>query len=353
MPGTMVMTVSGPVPVEDLGIALMHEHLSVEVPAAARPLDLEAAALRDQLVEPRLLALLRENPYACRDNCTPPTVETTVAEVADFVRRGGRTIVDVTGWNIGRDPGRLGEVSRLAGVQIVMGTGLYLGRTHPEAAAALDDAGICELIVGEWREGVSTAGGTSIRPGIIGEVGVSVDFTPRERISLRGSAMAQLATGMPLMVHLPGWRRVAHDVLDECESVGVDPRSVILAHMDPSWSDAEYQRSLAARGAHLEFDGIGMGINYPGEGESPSEAEIARAVLALADAGFADRILLSHDVFLKIQLRTYGGNGLAHVLRSFLPRLVQLGLDGGEVARFLTDHPRRAFQEAAEVLGGR
>ena len=51
----------------------------------------------------------------------------------------------------------------------------------------------------------------------------------------------------------------------------------------------------------------------------------ARAIVKLVDAGFLDRILLSHDVFLKMMLTRYGGNGYAYVLRHFLPRLKRHG----------------------------
>lgn len=345
------MTVAGPISSAELGITLMHEHLTVRMQPSERSADAEVAELLDAPVTPSRLALLREHPYASRENGTPPSLEASIAEVAAYAARGGRTIVENTGWNIGRDPDRLASVSAATGVSIVMGTGPYLERTHPDRISGLDATEIADLITSEWRDGVSRADGPSVRPGIIGEIGVSVDFTSRERTALRGASMAQLATRMPLMVHLPAWRRVGHEVLDEVEAAGVDPRAVILAHMDPSFADVEYQRSVAARGAHVEFDGIGMGINFPGEGEQPSDAQIAGAVLALVEAGHVDRILLSHDLFLRIQLQAFGGNGLSHVLRSFLPRLVTLGM-AGEVARgLMVDNPRLAFEEAAAGSG--
>ena len=59
-----------------------------------------------------------------------------------------------------------------------------------------------------------------MRIGLIGEIGVSSDFTPAERKSLRGAAAAQRRCGLPLMVHLPGWFRLAHEVLDIVETGG-------------------------------------------------------------------------------------------------------------------------------------
>ena len=62
-----------------------------------------------------------------------------------------------------------------------------------------------------------------------------------------------------------------------------------------------------------------------------------------------DALDLSQDVFLKVQLRKYGGNGYAHVLRSFLPRLKRLGLSETAAEAMLTEHPRRVFEYAANT----
>ena len=130
-----------------------------------------------------------------------------------------------------------------------------------------------------------------MRIGLIGEIGVSSDFTEDERKSLRGAARAQARTGLPLMVHLPGWFRLGHAVLDLAEAEGADPSRTILCHMNPSWDDQAYQRSLAARGAFIEYDMIGMDYFYADQGvQCPSDDEAAQGILALIEAGFADRI---------------------------------------------------------------
>jgi phosphotriesterase-related protein len=66
---------------------------------------------------------------------------------------------------------------------------------------------IADEIVRDALEGVD---GTGVRIGLIGEIGVSVDFTAEEEKSLVGAARAQRRTGLPLMVHLPGWFRQAN-----------------------------------------------------------------------------------------------------------------------------------------------
>ena len=83
----------------------------------------------------------------------------------------------------------------------------------------MSEGDIADRIVAEALEGVDDTG---VRIGLIGEIGVSADFTPQERKSLRGAAQAQRRSGLPLMVHLPGWFRRAHEVLDIVEAEGGD-----------------------------------------------------------------------------------------------------------------------------------
>lgn len=338
-----VMTVRGPVPAADIGVTLMHEHLFVDArPAVSAPADEEAAALLHEPVQIGDLALLRDHPYASLDNCLLNDVGSAAVEVSDFARRGGRTIVDVTPEGIGRSPGRLREVAERTGVNVVMGCGLYVERAHPAWARRATVAELTERFVADCRVGVD-----GVRAGLIGEIGVSPAFSESERRALVAAARAQRETHVPLMVHLPAWQRRAHEVLDACAAEGVPPGSVVLAHLDPAAADRDYLLSLAGRGARLEFDGIGMGLFFEGEGQAPSDAEIAAAVAELIGEGYGGQVLLSHDVFLKVQLRRCGGNGYAHVLRSFLPRLERLGIEPALCTSLVTDNPRRLFEDAA------
>jgi phosphotriesterase-related protein len=152
------------------------------------------------------------------------------------------------------------------------------------------------------------------------------------------------------MIHLPAWERFGHNVVDICDQQGVNPKAIILAHMDPSIYDWEYQKSLLNRGVNIEYDGIGMGLYYEGEGQCPSDDEISKAVIRVFSSGYGESLLLSQDVFLKIQRRKYGGNGYAHMLRSFLPRLKRMGLSREKALDLLISNPKRVFEEAAQNI---
>ncbi|WP_062209494.1 phosphotriesterase [Aureimonas sp. AU12] len=340
------MTVAGPIPVEDMGVTLMHEHIFIDGEKSwSCPCHPDLRAMAEEPVHMGIIGELRMNPYINRDNVSLTDSDLALSELKLFQALGGHTVVDPTNIGIGRDPQKLARISRMSGLKIVMGSGFYLEHTHPDWLKRMDVDEVTEFLVHD-------VGGAAEKPeviaGIIGEVGVSKDFTAEERKSLRASARASARTGVPLSIHLPGWERLAHEVLDIVEGEGADLRHTVLCHMNPSHDDLPYQSALAQRGAFLEYDMIGMDYYYAdADSQSPSDEENARAIRSLADLGHADRLLLSQDVFLKMMLTRFGGFGYAYILKHFVPRLKRHGLDAAVIDRMLVDNPRAVFSSAA------
>ena len=84
---------------------------------------------------------------------------------------------------------------------------------------SVDD--IADEIVAEALDGVD---GTGVRIGLIGEIGVSADFTAAEEKSLRGAARAQRRTGAAAdRSTCPAGCATAISVLDIVEEEGGDP----------------------------------------------------------------------------------------------------------------------------------
>ncbi|MFT4184283.1 MAG: phosphotriesterase [Rhizobium sp.] len=336
------MTVLGAVPVEDLGITLMHEHILLDGARTWKcPCHPDERRIAEQEVNIEIIGELRMNPYMNRDNVSLDDSDLALAELKKFQALGGHTVIEATNIGIGRDPEKLARISRMSGMKIIMGTGFYLEHTHPDWLKGMDVDAVTEFIVNDVGGGAEQP---AIMAGIIGEVGVSKDFTAEELKSLRASARASRLTGLPLSIHLPGWERLAHKVLDVVEEEGADLRHTVLCHMNPSHDDLAYQKSLAQRGAFLEYDMIGMDYYYADQdAQSPSDEENARALRSLVDMGFVDRLLLSQDVFLKIMLTRYGGFGYGYILKHFVPRLKRHGVDQAAIDRMLTDNPKSVF----------
>jgi len=339
------MTVRGTIAVADLGFTLMHEHILNDCRCWWNtPREPERAYLGAGPVSIEMLGELRMDPFVNLHNCTLDDEELAIAELKPVAALGGRTVVDPTCGGIGRDPVALQRISRATGLNIVMGGGFYLESSHPPEVAEMSAGDIADRVVREALEGVDETG---VRIGLIGEIGVSADFTPAERKSLRGAAAAQLRCGLPLMVHLPGWFRLAHEVLDIVEQEGGDVRHTVLCHMNPSGEDTDYQFALARRGALIEYDMIGMDFWYADQGvQCPSDEENARAIKRLIDAGFADRVLMSQDVFLKMMLTRYGGFGYAYLQKHFFSRLKRHGLSDEVIKALMIENPRRVFSAA-------
>ena len=281
-----VMTVLGPLPISEMGVTLMHEHILLDASGKwVPPCCCSDRHLAEMPVKMENLGELSLNPLMSRDNCQLFDVDVAIEELTKYRALGGETVVDPTNIGIGRDPKALARIARLTGLNIIMGTGLYLEPSHPE-----------------W---------------------------------VRTSSVEQLTER--LIYDLGG----AEDIL---EQEGADLRHTVLCHMNPSFADKRYQRELAQRGAFLEYDMIGMSYYYADESaQSPSDEENARAIRELIDDGYIQQILLSQDVFLKTMLTRYGGHGYGYILKHFVPRLRRHGVSGEQLETLMIGNPQRVF----------
>lgn len=358
----MAQTVLGAVSTSQLGITLTHEHLLFDFSCYwKKPFEASAQHLALSPVAMPILGELRMNPLGNRDNLFMGDEDAVTDELMEFVVAGGNTVVDVTLDTIGRDPKALRRLALRTGLNVIMGCGYYIHLAHPANFEHRTKEDIAEELVTDLMVGVR---GSGIRAGIIGEIGVSLPMVESEEKSLRAAATAQRETGAPLSVHIVGYGRQAMEVLGIIAEEGGDLSHVVLCHMNPSFSDQEYQQQVAESGAYLGYDMIGLdyrfptrGWAHPGTSYSPatassgnkffqavSDSESAAGIAALVDAGYQDQILLSHDIFVKTLLKRYGGMGYAHILRNFVPLLMQRGLMDENTRGILVDNPARFLQ---------
>ena len=110
---TAVQTVRGPVAVDDLGITLTHEHLLNDVSSwweRSGSCGLDPDDFADAPVSEALLWDLRHDPFGNRANLTLDDVDVACAELGRFAALGGLTVVEATGWGIGRDLAGLRQI---------------------------------------------------------------------------------------------------------------------------------------------------------------------------------------------------------------------------------------------------
>lgn len=349
-------TVLGPVPARELGVTLTHEHCLIDLRTYWNPpIEVSRRAAAESAIQMSTIGASRRNPFFARDNLVLDDLDDAIRELTEFKKLGGGAVVDLTPPDIGRDPVALQIIARQTGLHIVAGCGHYIQISHPSTVLNESVESISERLTTELQQGIDDSG---IRPGIIGEVGTSNPIHPSEEKVLRAAARAHKATGVPIAVHLSpppsgGWWKGA-EVLDILEAGGVMPGRVLLSHLDNALGpDEEFQRAikyhkdLARRGCFIGYDGCGKDHYFPSGSRAaypsfwcPSDRERAKAVALLADAGFADRLLLSHDVCFRVELVKFGGFGYGHMLRTFTKNLQDYGISAAEHHRILTENPR-------------
>ena len=332
------MTVSGPLRVSELGPTHIHEHLHID----CRPI-LELHGYPTISEEPLTIqdaAQARWNPGGFPDNYHQTDVDLVVAELEPFTLAGGRTIVEVTPSHLSRHPLILREISERSGVQVVMGGGYYLAPTHPAGTEDRPTESLTAEFVDEWKHGVED---TEIRPGIIGEIGTGDPVQPEEFRMLRAVAWAHLETDLAISIHLHPWGYEGLKVLDALEAEGVNPCRVVLGHMNTAIDNNSYQIQLLERGVNLAYDLMGFDHSCIGLGKyPPSDYDVVRSLVALAERGHTDQIFVSQDMGgVKTRLVAYGGWGYAHTLTNVIPLFHNTGWDEEQVETLLVDNPAR------------
>jgi phosphotriesterase-related protein len=351
-----VTSVAGPISPGTLGITLTHEHCLIDLrPYWNAPHEVTIREFAEAPVEITNLGRSRRNPLLNRDNLVLSDSELAARELLEFRKLGGASVVDLTLPDIGQDPNALLALSKVTGLNIVAGCGHYIQISHPPALAEESIDSIAERFLGDIREGI---GDTDIRAGVLGEIGTSCPIHKDEAKVLRAAAGVHKETGVAIAVHLSPAPRVdqwmGRAVLDILESEGVDPRRILLCHLDNMLAPGDefsvalnLHRDLAKRGCFIGYDGCGKEHYFPSGSRAafpsfwcPHDRERAKAASSLFEAGFGGQLLLSHDVCFKIELTRYGGFGYGHILRTFTTNLRDYGLGSQEISKILVENTR-------------
>lgn len=297
-----VRTVLGDVAPEKLGVTDSHDHLffkSAVLPG--QELDDEAAAL---------------------------------AEVRAFAEVGGQAIVQWTPYGLGRRAAVLPKISVETGIHLVAATGLHREEHYPDGVVEAVRPRLAEVFVQELTEGI---GGTGVKAGLIKVAGGFHRLDEHALMVMSAAAEAHHLTGAPIAVHHE-LGTAADAVLDLLvDEYHVQPASVILGHLN-RFPDHGLHLELAARGSFLAFDG-------PSRAHHPTDPRLFDCLAALADAGYADRLLLGGDTTTAPARSTADGPGIPYLLTGLRPRLIRRFGQDFATAVFVAN-PARAFATA-------
>ncbi len=335
-----INSVCGKLSREQLGVVSPHEHVLLDLTAFYQ--ELPVPGIEDpatQKVEMWNLGILSRDCYALKDNLLLTDEEVAAREISFFKQAGGNTMVDASLPGIGRDPAALADISRKTGLNIIMGTGFYVGQTHPEELDSMTDEQIAGLMTAELTQGVD-----GVCAGYIGEIGISEIFDDKERRVLRAAAIAHKQTGAAINVHINPWTVNGIEAADILLTAGVRPESICISHIDVT-NDEDYIHTLLKKGVYVEFDNFGKEyyirkeVRNSGYGNFVHDIQRVELLKKLLEEGYIRQILLACVVCLKNLLHMYGGWGYDHLLTNIVPMMLEYGITQEEIKIMLVDNP--------------
>lgn len=299
-----LFTTLGPKRVDEVGLILPHEHLFVDLGP------IEAASY--------LTANVAE------------AVAVMAPEIEKIKAQGVTALVECTPVGVGRRADIDLAISRATNFPVVVPTGIYREPWVPQWAREAHEDALTEWMVQELTEGIEETG---VRAAWI-KVGSSDNgLTESERKILRAAARAGAQTGAIIGSHtIRGW--VARQQAKIIEEAGYSTSRFIWIH-----TQAEPDVAL-----HLEMGRLGVWLEYDNIGGRADEWYV-EAVQRALDAGFGERLLLSHDRGWYDPSKPGGGEvaPFTHLVDEFLPALRRAGIDEGTITQLVQHNPFQAY----------
>ena len=301
-----LLTTLGPLTADRVGMVLPHEHIFVD------------------------LAPIGAASYQSAD--PDDVVRLMAPEIEKIQEQGVSALVECTPVGVGRRVDVVSAVSRATQFPVVVATGIYREPWVPEWAHAATESALTEWMLGELTDQVEQTG---VRAAWIKLSAGDDGITPTESKILRAAAHAGAQTGAVIGSHTVRGR-VVRDQLDMLEGAGYSPERFIWIHAQ-SDPDVALHLEMAERGCWVEYDNIGS--------DDPGDARLVAWILELLAAGHGDRLLLSQDRGWYSPSTPGGGTPrpFTYLVREFLPRLREAGVDESTITRLTCTNPFHAF----------
>jgi phosphotriesterase-related protein len=294
------------------GATLFHEHMSLG-PDFNDKFRAATAAARAANGLPPLPARAGGPPPAPPGPDPMRDVALMAEELATAKREGAACIVDAGHPDMGRDLDFVRQAAMKSGVPIVAGAGFYSQPYYPKEISTMSEEQIAQALITQADE---------FPAGVFGEIGSWDEITKDERKVFRAVGRAHVATGLSVITHtgIPG--KSALEQLDILEDAGVPPERVVIGHLGNLVDPAVYvHKAVCRRGAYVGFDRQG------GNGD----AQQVPLVMALLEAGFADKLLFSADA----------SRGYGKTLTAFVPKVKAAGASDDVLHKIVVDNSRR------------
>lgn len=266
-----VMTVSGPLPPQELGITDAHSHVWIEPVEGAN-----------------LAGLIHDDE------------DGICADLIEFRAHGGTTIIDCQPSGCGRNANKLRVISQTSGVNIVACTGFHLRRYYPQGSRpweiSADEAQA--LFLDECHSGLieTQDADDPVYPGFI-KIAAEASVGPSPMNLFGAAAEVSLQTGLAIEMHTEKGAAV-EDFLAFFEGHGLSPERLIFCHVDKR-PDIGLHRELASAGVMLEYDTFVRSKYRPEENVWPLLDQ-------MINSGYGRQVALATDLAETTQW-PYGG----------------------------------------------
>jgi len=313
---TYVQTVLGHIAVEDVGITDYHDHL-ITIGGGEEKADIDLRLDR---------------------------VDYAIDAMNKFKAIGGSMLVDMNPIDCGRKVEMLKEISSASGIQVIACTGfqrsVYYDAEHWVNKYSVKE--IADLIVAEVEDGIeiNNYNGPLVRrstskAGVIKFATHYNCIKPMELKAIEAACIASLRTGAPLSTHTERGT-MGLESIELVKRFGVDPRRVILGHVD-RYPDLRYHIKMLESGVTLGYDGPSRIKYWP-------DSILVDLIKGVCDAGYIGQLMLGGDNGRASMWPQYGGGyGHNYIIEMFIPKLLEAGIGQSEVDKILIHNPRRQF----------
>ena len=221
-----------------------------------------------------------------------------------------------------------------------MGAGWYIDQVHPEDMNSRTETDLSKQMIKELTVGIND---TTVKAGIIGEIGCSWPLTDNERKVLRAAATAQSETGAPILIHPGRDESAPSEILEVLAEAGANLERVIMGHLDRTVFSDDKTVEIAKSGCYMEYDLFGNeSSHYPLPGSyMPNDEQRLEKIQLLMNEGFGEKVLVAQDICTKHRLVKYGGHGYHHILQNMIPRMKQKGFSKEEIDNIVTNNPSK------------
>jgi len=305
--------VLGPIDTTELGFTLMHEHILIA--------NWSMRVAFDDWVD------------------IDAHIEFATGELKSARERGVRSIVDLTGVNMGRDIHVIREVARRSGVNVVAATGLYWNEEPWMVGWSADQ--LVDWLIRDITDGIQ---GTDVKAGIIKCATDHLGVTPLNEKLLQVAARLHRRSGVPMSTHTSCENRTGLAQLEVFEKEGVDLSRIVIGHCGDT-EDLDYLEAILASGCTIGMDRFGLNQMLPME-------QRVSVVARLCERGYAERMVLSHDACCHLDWFPGGRAGallpqwnFRHVPDDVIPALRQEGVGDDAILAMTVNTPRRIFEQ--------